>query len=168
MKVWMLVNEHGERLVLEGAFLIYRSEVAARNDIRRAQRCSFERTTTIVPVKIALRPWNQVWALVNEYGNLIADPMLPSVSPLAIYSVDRRARHVRNWVHRTDYSMTLTIVKMMMEGSRIETRAALRMERKIAERNAEAVKRETRLLLAVAGLIAAGIAILSFMIRSGG
>lgn len=115
MEVWILVNEHGERLVLDGAFLIYRNEAEARDGMKGAVRCCFERTTAITPAKVALRPWNHVWALVNEYGNLIADPVLSSASPLAIYSVDHRVRHVRNWMHRTDYSMILAIMKMMME-----------------------------------------------------
>ena len=42
------------------------------------------------------------------------------------------------------------------------------LEKQIAERNAEAARQETRLVLAVAGLFAAGIAILGFLIRSGG
>ena len=42
------------------------------------------------------------------------------------------------------------------------------LEKQIAKRDAEAAKQETRLLLAVTGLIAAGTAILFFMIRSGG
>ena len=39
------------------------------------------------------------------------------------------------------------------------------VEKRIAERNAEAARQEARLLLAVTGLITAGTAILSILIR---
>ena len=42
------------------------------------------------------------------------------------------------------------------------------VEKRIAERNAEAARQEARLLLAVTGLIVAVTAIFAFMIRAGG
>lgn len=50
-----------------------------------------------------------------------------------------------------------------------ETESALdRLRADMAARDTDAVKRETRMLLAIAGMIGLAVAVLGFLIRSGG